>query len=275
MAFPKKSMKSMPMDQGKPSLAVAFGIQKASKRKKMAYGGKAEADANPGTPAKKPDNSRPPMADYMNKDMDPSARPMDQENDSMGPPMDEYMDNQNRKRFKDGGKVKGQMVEGQDESGSPGMGLYASGGLVDDAHNTNAPMTPKRKPDDYRRPMDSYMSNKPMDESPEDHTEEMGIVDSIRAKKRAMLPSEEGMFAEGGEVEGYDEGNLDWEAGQAPYDNDNSDAYKKELYDDSQLSKQPYDSNLKGDSREMNSENEHDMSLVDRIRERMRNRRGF
>lgn len=264
---------------GKPpkqSLAIAYSVQRKAK-KKMAYGGKAEDDANPGTPAKKPDNSRPPMADYMNKDMDPSAAPMDAEDDSMYPPQSEIMDNNNRKRFAKGGTVDGQLVPGMEEDESPGMGLYAQGGPVAGSEDTNEPSVPKRKPDDSRRPMDAYMAGQATDESPAGYTEdEKSIVDAIRAKRAIDKDSMEGMFAEGGQIPGdYNEGNIDWENGQSPYDNDNSEAYKKELYDDSQLSRQPHDSNLKGDDREMSGENEHDMGLVDRIRERMRNRRGF
>ncbi len=181
-----------------------------------------------------------------------------------------------KKKMASGGQVDGQRVEGMEDDQSSGMGLYAPGGLIRGDQDPSSPSTPSRKPDDSRRPMDDYMASQSTGESPMDEDTATGIIDAIRTKMEMQKDSQRDQFAEGGKIPGgYDEGNIDWENGQSPYDDDNSDAYKKELYDDSQLSRQPHDSNLTGDDREMSSENEHDMSLVDRIRERMRNRRGF
>ncbi len=62
------------MHAGKPqdqSLAISYSIQRqAKKKKKFAYGGKAENDANPGTPAPKPDNMRPSHDEIMSGQAD-------------------------------------------------------------------------------------------------------------------------------------------------------------------------------------------------------------
>lgn len=102
----------------------------------------------------------------------------------------------------------------------------------------------------------------PEEEEKEEHYD--SLSDAIMAKKRKKM-------ADGGMVDL--EANSEESANEA--DVDNYDAIKKEQYDDGQLSKQPSDSNEKGDSREDDAENDHDASLVDAIRKRLKSRRGF
>lgn len=80
------------------------------------------------------------------------------------------------------------------------------------------------------------------------------IADAILKKKR---------MAEGGMV-GDD--SEETPASPSPYDDDNAAAVKKELYDTDQLEAQPEDSNEIGDAAEEDDEDDHDASMVDKIR---------
>lgn len=254
-------------------LAIAFSVQRQARKKKMAYGGEADRkDGNPGTPKAKPDNTRPPMEDYMGTYNGGPDR------SKMGkyphPSESEYMSSDNPEKYAEGGMCahggRMQCMEG----------CYAEGGIAgqDNAksESNRSPGTPKAKPDNRRPPMEDYMSdyNTGPDYSKEeryphpsedeymssDNPEkyaEGGIADKIRRKRM--------MMADGGTVD--IEENAE-ESGQSPYDNYNSDAYKKELYDDNMLDDQPLDS--KGDKLE--DEDEH--SMIKQIRKRMKGRHG-
>lgn len=89
-----------------------------------------------------------------------------------------------------------------------------------------------------------------------------GIADAIMAKRRRSK-----MMAEGGMIS-EDDDSLETPASLSPYDDDNMIAGKKELYDVHQLSSQPEDSNLMGDDREAETENQNDR--VSRIMARRR-----
>lgn len=127
---------------------------------------------------------------------------------------------------------------------------FAEGGMAgEDCSNCGHPFnrnpgTPEAKPDDMRPPESEYMAN---------HFANGGIAESIMNKKR---------MASGGMVDINENAQ---ESGQTPYDEDNSEAYKKELYDDSQLSDQPSDSNEHGDR-------DDDYSISSQVRKRMRSR---
>lgn len=127
---------------------------------------------------------------------------------------------------------------------------FAEGGMAgEDCSNCGHPFnqnpgTPAAKPDDMRPPKDEYMA---------DHFSDGGIAESIMNKKR---------MASGGMVDINENAE---ESGQSPYDNDNSEAYKKELYSDDQLSDQPMDSNEHGDS-------DDDYSISSQVRKRMKMR---
>lgn len=84
------------------------------------------------------------------------------------------------------------------------------------------------------------------------------MVDSIMKKRRKK-------FAEGGEVVDLEENSKEM---PNEFDDLNMDAAGKELYDDSQFSPQPEDSNLMGD--DIDSD-EHDM--VEAIRKKMKYKR--
>jgi hypothetical protein len=165
---------------------------------------------------------------------------------------------------------------------------------------TQEPGVPQRKPDDKRWPKEDYMgeqwdggpdyehasltmgpdkkeydaeqwvaeggeigsdSNDFMNDD-EDHAS--SIADAIMAKRaarKAALDTGESDIQE----------NAD-DNDQTPYVRANAHALE-DVYDDSQISKQPLDS--KGDMEEENSENMQDNSIVSKIRAKLKAKRGF
>jgi hypothetical protein len=104
---------STEMDAGKPqkqSIAIALDVQRRAKgKKKFALGGAVEApgrsghpyDRNPGAPAKKPNDRREPVSEYMGERAtygNPPARKPDDHR----PPKEEYMAD----HFAEGGEVE-------------------------------------------------------------------------------------------------------------------------------------------------------------------------
>lgn len=195
------------MDAGKPqgqSLAIAYDIKRKNSKKKFAKGGVAaeygadpEKDANPGTPAKKPDDTRYPDNATMSEDWSkgsPSARKPDDKRRPKSAFMDtnDWSDGEkpSRKPFADGGTVltskpnvprpsqastesedlnakalrqgstPAQMAEYHEQEGAR-YRMMAQGGVatVDGMAEEDGYMgTPPRKADDYRFPADEYMS---------------------------------------------------------------------------------------------------------------------
>lgn len=217
--FKKKSMSEMEMP-AKPkgdSLPIAYGVQKAQKKKKFAYGGKAEADANPGTPARKPDDSRPPKGQFMSGDNDIKANDFVEMIASDGrPSLDSMQDGMSvaerirRKRMMaEGGMVPADDAETEKSmddmkrkkdmsfSDDEGMSMdalkkenYAEGGMVDlDANDEESPNQydkMNRKAADAHQYDDSQISPQPMDSNEHGHMieDEMdrSIVAAIRRK---------------------------------------------------------------------------------------------
>lgn len=201
------------INSGKPqaqSLAIAYATKRsASKKKKMAYGGMAEQDGNPGTPKAKVDNKRLPEDEYM-------------------------------------------------------ADHFAYGGMAEEDGN---PGTPKRKPDDRRLPEDEYMADhfakggevEPSDLMSDDERA-TSIADAIMRKRHKKKMAEGGMV----DLEANSEESPNME------DQYSFEANGKEQYDDSQISKQPMDSNETGDSIESDA---HDM--VSKIRAKIKAKRGM
>lgn len=246
------------MHAGKPqdqSLAIAYGIQKqAKKKKKMALGGAVEEEShskpiynrNPGTPAKKPDDSRLPESDYMSKNWSegsaPARKPDDQrlpESETMSGSMKEPEDHQ--------------MLASYHEEQANMHRMMAAGGMVEGAEDDNEPSVPMAKSDDERPSESEYMSS---------HFSKGGIADAIMKKRKPK------MMADGGMVDIQENGE---EEDANAFDDLNEEAYMKELYDDSQLDDQPEDSNLKG--HDLPDEDSHDM--VSQIRKKMRMKRSM
>lgn len=253
----KKSFKKnveTEMKSGKPkdqSLAIAVNIQRKN-RKKMALGGAVEPvdrsghpySRTPATPAPKPDDKRRAKDAYAADGWAGAPELDDEASTSMGPAKDEYM----ASRFADGGEVEE----------SPEVKAAA-----------------KQEQDDIERGIDERMKARQEGGSPgyarggqvhpmdlmSDDERATSIADAILAKRRKM--------AEGGMVDLEDSNQED---GDPSYDDQNTlAAAKKEVYDDDQISSQPRGSNLKGDSREDDSENHMDM--VSAIRAKLRAKR--
>lgn len=168
----------------------------------------------------------------------------------------------------------------------------ASGGLVNGAQSTGEPGVPSRKPDNSAILKENYDNDKwtggsdpedssstsmgiPKSEYDADKWAEGGMIDadSSHAEKAAFHQAQADKYqrmAEGGEVSD----NAD-ESGQTPYAKMNGDTFDNGSYDPDQLDSQPTDSNLMGDEREMDSENESDSSMAAKIRKSLRIKRGY
>lgn len=247
------------MDAGKPqaqSLAIAYDIKrKNSKKKKMAFGGKAEDTNEPPVPAAKADNERLPDSETMADHFAKGGTAQHADGTPVKPPMTaEAMDQDTRKQM---GK-KPMMVDEYNPNEDPANLAY--GGMAEDDAEPSVPM---RKPDDKRLPEDEYMADHFADGGEaEGHYD--SVSEAIMAKKRKAK-----MMAEGGMVD------LDENAMEEPnnLDDMNYEALKKENYaEEHGLSAMgsPEDSNEHGD--ELEDADAHDM--VDSIRKKMKAKRG-
>jgi hypothetical protein len=284
------------MHAGKPqkqALAIAFNTQRQA-RKKMAFGGEfmGKKDSQPSQPSPQP--SPGPSDDKSNTEtaMDSIRKafgPKKAKGDMMYAEGGEIRAGSRRPSADDEDEREMAMMEGassehgpeldaRDESmsGIDGardereMDMMASGGEINfkDEHMTNI--------DDAADERDEHMlESAPTSHAPEKragtkmvtedsrddmelsmmHLAKGGIADRIRAKQK--------MMAEGGEVDLQDNSDEHLnEEDQLSY----KAARKKTYYDDSQISRQPMDSNEHGD--ELSDEDSHDM--VSSIRKKMK-----
>ena len=135
---------------------------------------------------------------------------------------------------------------------------FAKGGHVEDEHSQH--------PEHFLDEEESEVEHEEH-EFDEDHPK--SIADAVMRKmKRKHL-------AKGGKVSHEDE-QVDLEAnnheGPGTDQSYNIKAKNKNVYDDSQLKKQPHDSNEHGDSREEHEENEDDADMISKIRHKMKKR---
>lgn len=165
------------MSAGKPqkqSIAIALDVQRRAKKKKMAYGGKAEDDMNPR------------VSTHEGRD------------DEMGRPMSEYMGS----KWAEGGRI-------DEEDGNPHLDAYEGrddelAEPVDEymANQWSKGSAPKRKPDDERLPMDEYMDDQ--------FAEGGSVVDRIMQKRMKGKPYAEGGEVEGPEHDSESPADM-WE----------------------------------------------------------------
>lgn len=123
------------MDAGKPqkqSIAIAMDVQRRAKKKKMAFGGKAEYDADSHLdPQEGRDDERAiPVDEYMADKWSEGSAPARKPDDERLP-MDEYMDDQ----FAEGGSVVDRIMQKRMKGQS-----YAEGGEVEGSeHDSELP----------------------------------------------------------------------------------------------------------------------------------------
>lgn len=163
------------MNAGKPkkqSIAIALEVQRRAKKKKMAFGGKAEDDMNPGTPKAKPDNRRLSMDEYMGSKWAEGGR-IDEEDGN--PDLDTH--------------------EGRDDEKAVPVDEYM-------ADKWSKGSAPARKPDDERLPMDEYMDDQ--------FAEGGSIVDRIMQKRMKGKPYAEGGEVEGSDHDSENPADM-WE----------------------------------------------------------------
>lgn len=212
-------------------LAIAFNTQRMAKKKKMALGGAVEPPSRSGHPY-----SRDPGT--------PEKKP-----DDYREPEGEYMGEKWSYGSAPARKPDDMRLPKEEYM----AGHFAEGGMAgEDCSNCGHPFnrnpgTPEKKPDNMRPSEDEYMAN---------HFAEGGsVTDSIMSKRKTYAP-------EGG----VNINENAQENGWSPYEEYSTQAYKKELYDDDQLSAQPMDSNESGDDREDERSDKFDM--VDKIRKK-------
>lgn len=272
------------------------------------YGAKPEQDNQSMSAVLKENYPRPSEDEYLSDKWSEGSAPRRKPDDERLPE-DEYMAG----HFADGGEVNSQSRKPpMDKLDSmrhrntlrdiyhPKTSSSMSDRYGSRPEETTEPRVPSRKADDRRLPEDEYMSRN------------MSAGEESEGRRRYDRPSEYdymGSYAtHGGSDRGdfsetdYDQqnykansiaeeimrrkedpkkmadgGEVDLEANSEEdpnyYYDLNDDAAGAEQYDDGQISEQPSDSNETGDSREMDSENQHDH--IDEIRRRMKtNRRG-
>lgn len=202
--FQKKSKSAPSNDEMDPkpsaakSLPLAMSIQKQSKRKKMAYGGKAQNDNNPGTPARKPDDMRPAKDEYMTGQHPVRPNSMSSMIPMEGrPSIDEMQDVlsiaqkiMHRRKMAEGGMVD------SDQMGMDAMKkeMYADGGMVDldmnDEESPNQYDKMNRKAANEHMYDDDQLSKQPMDSNedgqPMEDEEDQSIVAKIRRKAKKV-----------------------------------------------------------------------------------------
>lgn len=284
------------------SLAIAYSVKR--KPKKMALGGAVESathsekySRNPGTPAKKPDDSRRPKDAYLSADWAGSPELDDASDTSMRPSEQEYM----AAHFAKGGTIDSMVDKVMHRR------MMAEGGEVDapTLSDARAHAKSERNDEDYlHHSREHGMAYDRM--APEDRGEFSGNgpANTAQAKEEelrrrapqaskgdrggAKVKSSSDLketydateeYAEGGEVadeimrkrKRYAEGgevDLDANSEESPNEEDQMSfkANGKELYDLEQLDSQPEDSNEHGD--ELSDEDENDD--VSKIRGKMK-----
>lgn len=240
-AFSKNVEKEM--DAGKPqkqSLAIAYNVKRKNERKKMATGGAITAK----------DESRPMPDQEFNDSSDAS---MNRGKKSLGKSDwtdDTYSDQASRSFSKPQREMDTAFTS---ESEAKADNSYDSEEMDMEKESSSDPMDINGH--HYGDIEDAKYAH---GGDIEDHYD--SIAEHVMAKMRAK-------YAEGGMVD------LNANSEEAPNYAymDNHDAYMKEQYDLDQLSSQPEDSNEKGDEREEESENKHD--LVDSVRKKMKAKR--
>lgn len=227
------------------SLALAYNMKRKSK--KMAMGGMAEKTGEPMVPMRKPDDKRLSKEDYMSGQWSGGQAPA-RKPDDRRLPEDEYM----AQHFVDGGIVN-QQDEDSNKQSSKRLSISNSQNLAppqDDAAAREAAYQEKLK----KMAMGGQIGGM------SDDARASSIAEAIMRKRKAK------MMAEGGMVDLDENAREDQENNM---DQMNHEAAMKEIYDDSEISAQPEDSNEHGDDI---TADEHDM--ISKIRAKMRAKRG-
>lgn len=207
---------------------------------------------------------------------------LEEDNDQMRPPMSDYMYGKDGAAYEaEGGMLDAEDYRLGDEDDEMEPEMMANGGDPDSRTDKGIDYT--NQPDKgygaiifkaEGGSIDHEMMDQPEDEYNTGH--EASVAAAIMAKRKAGSMStgssdydKAAMYAEGGEVD-LDENSREQPNGYYPR---NEDEVLRENYDSDFTSvNQPNDSNAIGDVEEENSENEHDRSVVTKIRSKMKNR---
>jgi len=252
----KKKSRGMPESPSEFSLSQALGAQKYGKKKK-ALGFKDGG--------------------YVEPQYDQYGRKIERKSRIPGGDGSPSIDPVKAKEMQDGAEEPFSFKKSL-ARGKKALGFKDGGAVAESGHPYSRNLgTPAKKPDDHRLPEHEYMgengsygeppprkpddSRPPMERYMADHFAEGGLVESIaEAVMRKM--------AEGGQVD------LEHHSEEEPnqYYDMNEDTANEEQYDLSQLSKQPEDSNQKGDDEDDEESDKHGM--VSAIRSKMKAKKG-
>lgn len=258
-AFSKNVKTEMEADKPqKQSLAIAYSVKRKNAKKKMAEGGEITAKGE----------NRPMPDEEFNDSSDVS---MNRGKKSLGKSDwtdDTYSDQASRSFSKPQREMDTDFVN---ESEAEADNAYDFEEMDMEKESSSDPLDINEHHyediEDAKYARGGEVGNPKLEEShkmPSDEDEHYdNIADAILAKKRRSK------YADGGMVD------LEANSEEAPHYGykQNLKAYMKEQYDDSQISSQPEDSNEMGDSREDESENEHDADIVSSIRRKMKSKR--
>jgi hypothetical protein len=277
------------MHEGKPlkqSLAIAYDVQRRAKKKKMAHGGKIneEVSMKSSEHTEEPKGVHPGAKKHYEKPSEKEFMSSHKPHGSLTPKHDsedapaeaEYLgiDATGKHRFAMGGKVI--TAIGREHYPHPSEKEYmsghnkmlAKGGKVEDEHSRH----PEHFIDEEEHEVDA-------EEHIHDEDHPKSIADAVMHKMKKKN------YAKGGKVHKEEDGDIDDpfdaddegithfdEEGPATRQKYNMVARNYKAGDDSQLKKQPKDSNEHGDAREHDEEDEHDADMVSKIRHKMKKR---
>lgn len=254
-----KSMKKMEMPtapEGKGNLAIAYSIKNKNK-KKMASGGAISAnDEKRAMPDETFNDSQDVSQNSGNKKSIGDSW-TDNKKDSMKPSPTRLSQPKEPSFTPREDEEESDLIEND----APKM--MASGGPVD--LDEEAPHSGETMEDMLRRHADEIRGLSSDDDSmevPHESEKPHSMAEAIMRKRK---------MADGGQVD------LEANSEESPNMEDkySFEANGKEQYDLDQLSSQPSDSNESGDSRESDSENKDDESLISQIRAKLKAKRGM
>lgn len=198
--FKSKKSASNDKSDSKPSadsksLPIAMNVQRAAKKKKMAYGGRAQDDGNPGTPTPKPDDRRLPKEEYMSSQNE--VRPSSSSSMISMAPRPSIDSEQDGMSLAERIRYKRKMAEGgmvdSDQMGVDALKkeMYADGGMVDlDEESEESPnqyYRQNREAANQEQYDDDQLSAQPRDSNEHGRDIEADAHDMVEMIRRKLM----------------------------------------------------------------------------------------
>lgn len=265
------------MHHGKPqkqAIAIALSVKRQAARKKMAHGGKLDADARSHIAEH---NFALPGRRYPIHDISHARNALARVSQFGSPEEKEKVRAAVHRKYpslaghSEHDAHGGMILPHQDHCmACGGMCKYAEGGEVSQPQTESQIKPPKKlmppgmSHSEYDVDGDEDEGDEDQDKMAEGGMIHSSIADAILERKHRKMQ----MMADGGEV---DLEENEEEEGSSPFDDMNAEAVEEPISSD-ELESQPMDSNEHGDPEEESEENEHDM--ISKIRARMRTKKG-